>query len=174
MVVKSKKLKKRSLYVYLPSVKMSKDWKASAEKQKTSISKFVIEHVLNSLKQEDDQLSPTRVELVKQLRERDEEAKNLRREIKLFKQLADKLDTELKRYRAQPFLEEEFQGVRSYDRELIKVLRSRASIDSDRILEELSIDPKESDLVKGVRRQLDNLESYGLIEANPRGWRWVG
>ena len=112
--------------------------------------------------------------MVKQLRERDEEAKNLRREIKLFKQLADKLDTELKRYRAQPFLEEEFQGVRSYDRDLIKVLRSRASIDSDRILEELSIDPKESDLVKGVRRQLDNLESYGLIEASPRGWKWVG
>ncbi len=174
MVVKNKKLNKRSLYVYLPSVKMSKDWKTSAEKQKTSISKFVIEHVLNSLKRQDDQLSPTRVELVKQLRERDEEVKNLRREIMLFKQLADKLDTELKRYRAQPFLEEEFQGVRAYDRELIKLLRSRASIDSDRILEELSIDPKESDLVKGVRRQLDNLESYGLIQANPRGWRWVG
>ena len=49
MVVKNKKLNKRSQYVYPPSVKMSKDWKASAEKQKTSISKFVIEHVLNSL-----------------------------------------------------------------------------------------------------------------------------
>ncbi len=174
MVVKNKKLNKRSLYVYLPSVKMSKDWKTSAEKQETSISKFVIEHVLNSLRQETDQSSPTRVELVKQLREKGEEVKILRKEIKLFKQLADKLDTELKRYRAQPFLEEEFQGVRAYDRELIKLLRSRASIDSDRILEELSIDPKESDLVKGVRRQLENLESYGLIRASPRGWRWLG
>ncbi len=174
MVVKRKKLNKRSLYVYLPSVKMSQDWKASAGKQKTSISKFVIEHVLNSFKHEKDQSSPTRTELVKQLRERDEEVKILRKEVKLFKQLADKLDTELKRYRAQPFLEEGFQGVRAYDRELIKLLRNKASIDSDRILEELSIDPKESDLVKGVRMQLDNLESYGLIKASPRGWRWVG
>jgi len=67
---------------------MSKDWKTSAEKHKTSISKFVIEHVLNSLKEEENQSSPTKAELVKQLREKDEEVKNLRREIMLFKQRA--------------------------------------------------------------------------------------
>ena len=174
MVVTRKDLNKRALYVYLPSVRMSEEWKASAEKQRTSISKFVIEHVINSLKQEDGKSSSSRADLLKRLRERDEEVKNLRKEIKLFKQLADKFDTELRRYRAQPFLEEEFSGLRSYDKELIKLLRTRSSIDSDRLLEELSIDPKESEIVKGIGKQLENLESFGLIKKSPRGWRWIG
>ena len=174
MVGKSKRLKERSIYVYLPSVEMTDEWKKSAEKQKVSVSKFVTEHVLNSLKQEDEPAYVSRAELVKQTREKDEEIRRLRKENSLFKQLAEKLDNELKRYRAQPFLDEEFQGIRSYDKDLIKLLKNKSSIDSDKLLEVLNIDPKESEQVKAVKRQLENLESYGLIEVTPRGWRWIG
>jgi hypothetical protein len=50
MVSSSNKLKQRSIYLYLPSTKMAEDWKTRAEKQNLSVSKFVVEHVLDSIR----------------------------------------------------------------------------------------------------------------------------
>ncbi len=47
-MVKKKELKKRAIYVYPPS-EMSEKWKNTAKESGESISKFVIEHVENSL-----------------------------------------------------------------------------------------------------------------------------
>jgi len=46
---KTETIKKRALYVYLPSEEMVTDWKGKAEQSHISISKFIIEHVTNSL-----------------------------------------------------------------------------------------------------------------------------
>lgn len=54
MVVKNKRLTDRAIYVYLPTVEMADGWKLKADKSSISISKFVLEHVENSLKQEED------------------------------------------------------------------------------------------------------------------------
>jgi hypothetical protein len=54
MVTKNKCLTDRAIYVYLPTVGMADQWKSMADKSKISISKFVIEHVENSLKQEEE------------------------------------------------------------------------------------------------------------------------
>lgn len=173
MVVPNKALKQRAIYVYLPSVGMAGEWKRLAEKAEVPISKFVAEHVENSLRQEDKAGYPSRVKMIKQLREKDEEIFKLREENRLFKTLVEKLDVELKRYRAQPFLEEDFRGVRTYDRELVQLIKQKKMIDSDRLLGELGVDPKESDVVKAVNRQLQNLEAYGLVTSTARGWRWI-
>ena len=53
------------------------------------------------------------------------ELKELKRENGMLKKLAENLDNELKRYRAKPFaddVKESFQGVRSFDKELIEQL----------------------------------------------------
>jgi hypothetical protein len=175
MVISSKKLKERSVYIYLPSTKMAEDWKQRAEKQKLSVSKFVIEHVLDSLRQDDDSEAnfSSKAELVKQLREIQKELKEVKKEASLYRQLSEKLDNELRYYRTRPFTEEHFQGIRSYDKRLVELLEKKGTMDSDRLLQELDIDPKETDLVKGIRAQLDNLEAYGLIQSTPRGWRWI-
>ena len=174
LVVPNKALKQRAIYVYLPSVKMAEDWKGLAAKAGVPTSKFVAEHVENSLRQEDKSGHPSRIEMIKQLREKDEELMKLRKENRLLRTLVEKLDIELKRYRAQPFLEEEFQGKRTYDRELVHLIKGKKMIDSDRLLSELGVDPKETDIVKAVNRQLQNLEAYGLIESTARGWMWKG
>ena len=58
-MVKKKELKQRAIYVY-PPTDMANNWKKCAEKSSTSISKFVIEHVENSLGlAEDDYRSRT-------------------------------------------------------------------------------------------------------------------
>ena len=54
------------------------------------------------------------------------------------------------------------------------ILKRGVVIDSYTLLEELGIDPKETDLVKAVSKQLEDLESYGLISSTQRGWRWIG
>jgi len=85
----------------------------------------------------------------------------------------ERLEEELRRYRAQPFLEEGFTGVRRYQRELVELLMSRTIVSNDEILSHLGITPAEHDAIKAVSRQLENLEAYGLVKSSPKGWRWA-
>lgn len=174
MVVKDKELRKRAIYVYLPSVGMAEKWKALAEKAGAPISKFVVEHVESSLREEGGEGYPRRAELIRQIKELKGELGKLKEENSILRRAYERLDIELKRYRAQPFLEEEYQGIRKYDQELVALLKKRRMVSSDELLQELRIDPREKDLVKAVSRQLENLEAYGLVEATPKGWRWRG
>lgn len=173
MVVKDKQLTNRSIYVYLPTLEMAKEWKGLAEKSKLPISRFVIEHVENSLKQEQKKAYESRAELLKQLKEKDEEIAKLKKDNRLLNMLAENQEKELKKYRAQPFVDDKFEGVRAFDKELVELLRTAGTVDSDKLLKQLGINPKDTDLVKAVNRQLHALQGYGLAEPTPRGWRWV-
>ncbi|MEM3752707.1 MAG: hypothetical protein QXM65_07165 [Candidatus Bathyarchaeia archaeon] len=172
---KTKTIKDRAVYVYLPSLEMVEDWKRRAEKSGVSISKFVIERVEESIRREEGEESyVSRAELVKRLRNAEEELKKLRDENRLLKRLAENLDNELKRYRAQPFLEETFEGIRRFDKDLIELLRKGGSYTQENILSHLNIDPSDADLVNAVSKQLEALEAYGLVEYKGRGWKWKG
>lgn len=61
-------IKQRAIYVYLPSQKLVERWKEAAKKQGTSVSKFVIEHVENSLRQEEEPRYKSRGELLKEIK----------------------------------------------------------------------------------------------------------
>jgi hypothetical protein len=86
----------------------------------------------------------------------------------------EKYENELKRYRNQAFVEDKFEGARKYNRELIAILKRGVTIDSYKLLEELGIDPNDTDLVKAISTQLEDLEKYGLVTSTQRGWRWMG
>ena len=136
------------------------------------LSKFIIEIVENALAEESD-LKP-RGEIVKELSRLKEENKKMADDLRLKNIVLEKYEKELKRYRSEPFLTDEFQGSRQYSKELIVLLKLHETIDSYRILEALGIDPKEADLVRGVSSELEALENYGMIRSTPRGWRWIG
>jgi len=172
---KTETIKDRAIYVYLPSLEMVEDWKRRAERAGVSISKFVVERVEDSIRREEGEEGYlSRAELVKRLRSAEEELKRLREENRLLKRLVENLDNELKRYRAQPFLQEAFEGVRRFDRDLVELLRRGGSYTEEEILAHLNIDPSDVELVKAVDRQLEALEAYGLVEYRGRGWRWKG
>jgi hypothetical protein len=172
---KTETIKDRAIYVYLPSLEMAEDWKQRAEKAGESVSKFVIERVEDSFRREEGEEGYlSRAEMVRRLREAEEELKQLRSENRLLKKLAENLDNELKRYRAQPFIEEGFEGVRRFDRDLIGLLRTGGSYTEEQILSHLNIDPSDSDLVKAVSGQLEALEAYDLLEYKGRSWKWKG
>jgi predicted RNase H-like nuclease (RuvC/YqgF family) len=156
-------------------MEMVEDWKRRAEKAGVSLSKFVIERVEESIRREEGEEGYlSRAELIKRLRDAEEELKKLRNENRLLKKLAENLDNELKRYRAQPFLEEAFEGVRRFDKDLIELLKKGGSYTQEQILAHLNIDPSDVKLVKAVDKQLETLEAYGLVEYKGRGWKWTG
>jgi hypothetical protein len=153
---------------------MLEDWKSRAKKAHVPLSKFVLEHVNNSIRQEDGEESyKPRAQMIEDLRKKDEEIQKLTRENDIVKLALERVENELRRYRAEPFLDEKFQGIRKYDKKLIDLLKKGESIDSDHLLHMLRINPRETDLVKAVSYQLENLEAYGLIQKTRRGWRWV-
>lgn len=162
------------MYAYLPSVEMVNDWKVRAKKSNVSISQFVYEHVTNSLRQEEGEESyKPRAELIEELRKKDEAIEKLTRENEITRLALERVETELRKYRAEPFLEANFQGIRKYDTKLVELLKKGETIDSDHLLRQLRISPRETDLVKAVSKQLENLEAYGLVDKTRRGWRWV-
>jgi hypothetical protein len=89
----------------------------------------------------------SRTDLIKQLEEKDKHVDDLMQENKLLKRLANNLDSELAKYRARPFLEQEFSGIRKYDEELIQ-LKEMGMIDSNHILKELRIRPQNTESCK--------------------------
>ena len=170
---KTKTIKQRAIYVYLPSQRMADEWKEKADKAGVSVSKFVVEQVEDSLRNEEGEEGyRSRLELIQKLASTEEELKTLRQENRLLKKLVENFDRELKQYRTKPFLDEAFSGVRSFDKELITLLRSGGAYSGDDILSHLGISPSDVDLMKAVNQQLEALENYGLVEYVGRGWKW--
>jgi hypothetical protein len=164
--------KSRYVWLYLPSKADKERWQSEADKAKTPLSKFCIELIESTLA-ENDEFKPRR-EMAKELDALKKEIRVLYDDLRQKAIVIDRYEAELKRYRSQAFLEEDYQGVRRYPKELVEVLKARGSVDNYRLLEDLGIDPKESDLVKAVSHQLVELEEYGMIKPEGRGWRWIG
>ncbi len=172
---KTKTIKDRTIYIYLPTLSMVKDWKTRAEKAGASISKFVMERVEDSLKKEEGEEGYlSRIELIKKLGEIQDENKSMKEENRMLKRLAENLDKELRRYRAKPFVDEGFRGMRRFEKEFIELLKKGQSLNEERILSELGIDVSDVEMVKAVNKQLEALEGYGLVGYRGRGWRWKG
>ncbi|HYY91144.1 MAG TPA: hypothetical protein VE955_04080 [Candidatus Dormibacteraeota bacterium] len=72
-----------------------------------------------------------RADLIQDLRTKDDSIKKLSRENEVLNLALERVENELRRYRAEPFLEEGFQGVRAFDTKLIELLRSSETVDSD-------------------------------------------
>lgn len=164
--------KSRYVYLYLPSAQDKARWDNLAKEAGVPLSKFVIEVVENALAEETD-FKP-RGELVKEIGTLRNENKALKDELKLKNVVLEKYEGDLKRYRSEAFAEDKFVGTRKYNRDLIAILKRGGVTDSYKLLEELGIDPQDSDQVKALSRQLEELESYGIVTSTQRGWRWVG
>jgi predicted nuclease with TOPRIM domain len=163
--------KSRYVYLYLPSAEDKARWEKLAKEAKVPLSKFVIEVFESALAEESD-FKP-RGELVKEIGQLRGENKELRDDLKQKKIVLEKYENELKRYRSEAFLDDRFEGTRKYNQQILQILKRGVTVDSYSLLEELGIDPKDSDLVNAVSRQLEDLEGYGLITNTSRGWRWV-
>ncbi len=163
--------KERYSYVYHPSRPHKERWEKAAAKAHTSLSKFIIAAV-DGLLDENEEFQPQR-EMVRELEALKKENKTLRDDILQKSVVLERYEADLKKYRSQSFLDEDYVGVRPYSKEIVDLLKSRGQADSYKILEALGVDPRESDLVKAVSTQLEELEGFGFIKAEGRSWKWI-
>jgi hypothetical protein len=173
-VGKTESIKERAIYVYLPSVEHKERWEKHSEKLGVSISKFVIEYVENSLRQEEEPDYKSRSLLWKENNELKQQVEDLARKCRLLETVVDKLEQELRGYRGKPFLETGFESVRSYEKRLIDLLKSRDIVADEQIFAQLGIAPSDSNAVRGIAKQLESLEVCGLVKSSSRGWKWTG
>lgn len=98
------------------------------------------------------------------------------RELRLQANLIEKYESELYRARYASFeeLTPAGEGMRSYDLDLIKLLKSSKKVlDSKSLLASLKIDPGDLAATRLVRNQLEALQRYGLAKENSSGWKWI-
>ncbi|OPY49933.1 MAG: hypothetical protein A4E48_02059 [Methanosaeta sp. PtaU1.Bin060] len=162
----------RYIWVYANSRAQKERWQALADKAKTPLSTWCISIIEERLSEEDG-FQPRR-KLIKDMETLKSENKALRDDLRQKEIVLAQYEMELRRYRAQPFIDTDFKGMRPYSEELVKILKARGHVDSYRLLEELGIDPRESNLVKAVTTQLEELEAYKLITTDGRSWKWMG
>jgi len=169
-MVKTRELKQRAIYVY-PPAEMAQRWKQAAKQQGTSISRFIIEHVENSLAQTNETLQ-TRANLLEENKRLRETLKEKEKRVHHLELLVDRLEEDLRHYRSRLFTQTT-TGVRTYDRRLVEILKQPGSHTDQALLSSLGVNPDDVESVKAVARQLENLEAYGLVRNTGKGWVWT-
>jgi len=170
---KTESISDRRVDVYLGTIERKERWTELATEEGESLSKFVQQCVEYAI----ERGGPDFAELgerSKEIQELTEEVNELRKEVEQKDIVIDKLQTDLQRHRLEPFTEDDFEGVREYDRELIGILQGADRITGDELVQRLDIDPSETELMQAIDSQLQQLEDYGLIDSTAKGWRWVG
>lgn len=166
----SSSIKQRAVYVYLPSVATINRWKGLATNAGVSISKFVFENVEQALEKasssKDNQgLLEENIQLSEILNRREKRV----RELEL---VVSKLEEDLNLVRAQNFLEDGRDRVKSYDKRLVNLLQQPGTHTDDQIQRRLGIKQHETKALAAVSRQIDKLHTFGLVKHNGRGWEW--
>lgn len=163
--------KSRYVWLYLPSKADKERWQAVANKAKSPLSTFCISIIEERLAEEEE-FKPLR-ELSRDNEALKAENKALRDDLRQKAIVIERYEADLRKYRSQSFLNEDYRGVRPYSKEIIDLLKSCGQADSYKILEALGIDPRESELVRAVSTQLQELEGFGFIKAEGRSWKWI-
>lgn len=164
--------------MYLPSIELRKKWENLAKKNGMSFSSWIVNNVQKNL-DDRSKLGIGRKNLEEENTHLKEELTNIQKKLRDTTIIKENLERDIQKYRAEPFLQSDFKGVRKYDKNLIDILRSTKKktgtyryVTNDEILSRLGIEYSDTEIVKGISVQLARLESFGLVKSGPKGWRW--
>ena len=168
---KMKTYQQRRIEVRVPDTETAERWKERAKESKMSLSKFIIEHVENSMNLEGKEGQPSRGELIlenRMLKERLEHAtREQKTREKLVKELNDFVDT-LK-------ADNPFYNKDEKDPEFLKMVTGKMKrskfIRSKDIFKVIDIEPTDTRNIKLVNFQLDFFEDCGLLDRIANGWK---
>ena len=161
--------KHRYTYVYHPSRDHKERWKKIAAKAHIPLSKFIIATV-DGVVDEKEEMAPRHARELESLKN---ENKALREDLTRKNILIERYEVELKRYRAAPWRETDFKGIRSLNEDLVTILKARGSMDRMQLLEALGIDRRETDLIKALNSQIEALEGFGMVRAERGILQWI-
>lgn len=161
----------RYIWLYLPSKADKERWQALAENAGTPLSGFCISIIEEKLAEEDGGLP--RHKVMKEIETLKAENKALHDEMRQKEIVIERYEAELRRYRSEPFLNDDYKGVRPFSEELVKILKARGKVDGYRLLDLLGVKPNEAETIKAVSKQLEELEAYGLVKTDGKDWQWI-
>jgi len=177
---KTETIKERAVWVYASTIEQKEKWEEIAKQNNTSLSKWIIKTIEDTLQESTGEIK-TRDEVLKENQVLRKEISELLKEYKQVKILRDNLEREIRKYRAEPFIKPQKEGVRQFDSELLDILRNAIGangkhrfIDNDEILSKLNISYEETDVIQSISNQLSIFEQYNLVQSSTKGWRWKG
>jgi len=112
-------------------------------------------------------------EISKDLEDMKRELRAARKENREKELLLEHYETELFKLRNQMFAQPEASDHRKYETHLIAMLQEGRTLSSYKILQDLGVDPNDSDAVRLISSQLEELRKFGLVKENANGWRWL-
>lgn len=151
----------RYIWVYANSKAQKDRWQALADGAKTPLSKWCISIIEERIAEDEEHIPRHRA--ARELETLKAENKAIRDDLRQKEIVLQRYEAELRRYRAEPFQADTFQGVRPYSKELVDILKARPQVGSYEILELLGIAPGEAEAVKAVSKQLEELEKFNLV-----------
>ena len=161
--------RKRQFNIIFPSEADLIDAKAEAKKCKISLSKYIL---AMAEKGKSIDTAP-RLDLIRETDQSREELAKLRADVREKSALIEKMETELYQLRHQTFLQPVPSGLEHYGDDLIKLLKSGKTWRGSDLLQALGVDPKNSDALNIIMRQLQNLQDLKLVQEGPKGWKWA-
>jgi len=99
--------------------------------------------------------------------------------IRMLEALRDKLDNEVKDYRAYSFEAIQYKGDRGLDNRLADIIRGHRNangkpkpLNSAKLLQLMGVNPRDEDKTTLIHAQLDILLDFGVIKSTAVGYRW--
>ncbi|MCJ7443960.1 MAG: hypothetical protein MUO26_05435 [Methanotrichaceae archaeon] len=160
----------RQFIVYFPTEHDLERWKKLAKDAGFPLSKWIYETIEAKLAEQDSKLKD---DIIRDLSKLKEDNQKLKDELRLKSLALEKCQTDLFKLRHDVFLHPQQPGIIRYSEELVELLKSGGAWSGSEIMKSLHIDPKDSDAIKIVRKQLQELQDFGLIKEEARGWRWI-
>jgi len=181
VIMKSSKEKKpktdtivqRTVNVYLPSMEMRENWKKHADESNQSISKFIIEHVTNSLSYEEDSPSfDNRRKLIENNSKLKVENNRLLKQIREQDSRIEMLEKEARHRVVEPFINSDLELGREYSSALVKLFKKEIEVPKEELYEKLRVNPMDTESVVSIQKQIEILEQFGFLKDIGGLWRW--
>ena len=165
-----KEYRGRTATVYLPAGEILTAWQNEAKQGGATISEYIFEMVEKARRPAEDVVRP---DLVRENSDLKTLNRKLEQEVNLLKANMEIMQTEVYKQRFAGFEQVDAPGMHSYDRALVDMLKRGKILDSQEILNGLGINPRDSQAVKLVSNQLEELKRFGLVSESIQGWRWL-
>jgi hypothetical protein len=160
----------RLISLYVSSEKEKAHYLELAKGAGVPLSKFLLANIEEALAEKKMKASVSLKEL-EDLRSR---VHDLQEENRMKDMILQKYKSALEKQQSLALLDDDFKGKRVLDRNLIDILKRHGPLNEGRLLTLLGVDPSDFELSQLVSKQLEILESYGLVKKGARGWRWLG
>lgn len=166
----SEEYAKKSILVTFPTAKECREWQDAAAKTGLPYSKYLLEMARRGRAAETSRPGPEAAADLAAIRAENTRLLASVAELRALYERAE-ADVFALRYRAfgGPLV-----GSQQPSEKLVELLRSSVRpMPSEDLLRALSISPQDLEAMRILKGQLEALQSFGLLQETPMGWRWV-